>query len=355
MKIPTARKLPSGSWFIQLRLDGQSISVTEPTEELCVAKAMAIKTGLIKIKRRPEEMTLGAAIDRYIKNRQNILSPATIGGYKMIRKHRFPDLMDEQLKAITAKKVQSAINEELKPNEKGKRASAKSIYNAIGLVKSVLSEHIDVDLSKLLLPKRELYIANALSPDEVATLLRGIVGHKAELPVLLAVWLGMRRSEIAALRRSNFDFNKGLVTVRTARVPNEDGVFIEKGTKTTRSKRAVECPKYILDKVESLPKDQEFIMAIHPNSLQKMMETICEKNGLPKIRFHDLRHIAASIMLMLNVPEKYAMERGGWSSKRTMQGIYQHTYDSEQKRMSAVINNYYESLLTDKEKESLVE
>ena len=55
--IPEPRLLPSGKAFIQLRIDGQSIAITEDTPDLCRAKAMAVKTGLIK-QRRADNTTL---------------------------------------------------------------------------------------------------------------------------------------------------------------------------------------------------------------------------------------------------------------------------------------------------------
>jgi hypothetical protein len=48
VKVPTARQLPSGNWFVQLRINGKSISITEPTERAAVARAMAIKDGIIQ-------------------------------------------------------------------------------------------------------------------------------------------------------------------------------------------------------------------------------------------------------------------------------------------------------------------
>jgi len=346
VKIPTARKLPSGSWFIQLRLDGQSISVTEQTEELCVAKAMAIKTGLIKIKRKPDEMTLTTAIDKYIEDRSNLLSPATIREYKQVQRNRFPDLMKRKIGDITARDIQQTINAERAPNEQGKALSPKTIYNAYGLMKSVLDEHIDIDLRKIKLPQKEEYTANVLTPDEVGKLIVGLRGNVAEIPILLAVWLGLRRSEIAALRRSDFDFERGAVTIRAARVLNSDGKYVEKGTKTTKSTRTLDCPQYILDRVAELPKDGEYLIKLYPGTIYKVLQKVCEVNGLPKVRLHDLRHVAASIMEALGVPEKYAMGRGGWSSKQTMRGRYQHIYSEEQQRINTRIDKYYTELVT---------
>jgi hypothetical protein len=105
LKIPKARKLPSGSWFIQLRINGTSESITEETEDMCVARAMAIKAGLIKARKKPDSITLGAAVDNYINGRDNILSPSTIKAYKAYRKHRFQSLMDKKLEEISPKLV----------------------------------------------------------------------------------------------------------------------------------------------------------------------------------------------------------------------------------------------------------
>ena len=345
MKTPTARRLPSGSWFIQLRIDGQSVSITEDTEELCVARAMGIKTGLIKVRRKPAEMTLTKAIDKYIEARSNLLSPSTIREYKQVQRNRFPDLMERKLGDITARDIQRSINAERGPNEQGNALSPKTILNAYGLVKSVLDEHVDIDLRKIKLPQREEYVANVLTPDEVGKLIVELRGNVGEVPILLAVWLGLRRSEIAALRKSDFDFKRGTVTIRAARVLNSDNEYVEKGTKTTKSTRTIDCPQYILDKLAELPDDGEYLVKLYPGTVYKILQKVCEANGLPKVRLHDLRHVAASIMEALGVPDKYAMGRGGWSSKQTMRGRYQHVYSAEQQRINTRIDGYYSELV----------
>lgn len=56
----------------------------------------------------------------------------------------------------------------------------------------------------------------------------------------------------------------------------------------------------------------------------KNLRRILDERGL-QLSFHDLRHLSASVMLMLGVPEKYAMERGGWKTPHVMKAVYQHT------------------------------
>ena len=70
-----------------------------------------------------------------------------------------------------------------------------------------------------------------------------------------------------------------------------------------------------------------------------------KQTGLPHYRFHDLRHANASIMLMLGVPDKYAMDRLGHSTNNTLKNIYQHTLDSKKEEVNASVNNYFEKLM----------
>ena len=77
----------------------------------------------------------------------------------------------------------------------------------------------------------------------------------------------------------------------------------------------------------------------------KRLHAICEREGLPAVRFHDLRHINASVGLQLGVPDKYMMERNGWSSKETMVYRYEHTFSAEKAATDAAINAYFDGLL----------
>ena len=89
MKVPEPRKLSSGKWFIQLRLGGESIPVSDYSKQ-----AQLIKAGYLAGKRQkaaeqePEVPTLQQAVDNYIAKRANTLSPSTIRGYRIIQRCR---------------------------------------------------------------------------------------------------------------------------------------------------------------------------------------------------------------------------------------------------------------------------
>ncbi len=342
--VPRARQLASGNWVIHLRIKGHSVTVTESSEELCRAKARAIKVGLIKEKSQPCQLLLTEAIDNYIEGRKNIVSPATIRSYRKIQRIRFTGLMNCKISDITQSKLQLAVNNEIYSGKDGQALSAKTIKDAYCFIKTVLVDNdTDIDFKRITLPRIQPSPFKTLTSDEISRLLSAIVGNPCEIQILLALWLGLRRSEIIALKKSDFDFKRKTVTISSALVQDENNIYVEKGTKCAASARILSCPDYILDKVSKLPEGKLFKM--NANYILKCLHRVCEENNLPQVRLHDLRHINASVMLMLNIPDKYAMERGGWSSKDTMTGRYQHTYDAMKTSVDNKINNYFNDLI----------
>ena len=67
--------------------------------------------------------------------------------------------------------------------------------------------------------------------------------------------------------------------------------------------------------------------------------------AIPFVGIHGLRHTNASVMLSLGIADKVAMARGGWSSKDTMQNIYQHLFENDKTEADKAINNYFSGLL----------
>lgn len=60
--------------------------------------------------------------------------------------------------------------------------------------------------------------------------------------------------------------------------------------------------------------------------------------------FHDLRHLNASVMAMLQIPDKYAQERGGWKTDHVMKKVYTHTFSRERIRVDNIIDDYFSKI-----------
>jgi integrase len=328
---PTARQLPSGSWTCRVRVDGRDVSITRPTKAEAQAEAMAIKHGL-KAPDTPEiNLTLGEAIDRYIEMREGILSPSTVAGYKRIRKNAFPALMGQKLSALSHERVQRAVN------AMAGSSSPKSVRNAYGLLSAAVGEFApDISLHVTLPQKIRAEIVLP-SEDDIKAIAAAVAGKWVELPVLLAMCLGLRMSEIRGLTRDCI--NGSVLHVKQALV--DEG---EKAPKTYNSDRYLTVPAHILSLISAIPADQEYLCPQGRRAIYYAFTSACERAGIKHYRFHDLRHVNASVMLKLGVPDKYAMERMGHATNNMLKTVYQHTMPAERVKVDEEINEYFSAM-----------
>ncbi len=146
MKIPEPVKLPSGAWFIRLRLGGESIPISALTKTECIQQAQLAKAEYAAGRRRMRygDFTLGECLDIYIKRYDPVLSPSTAANYRSMRKTRFRDYMDIPVREI--KDWQAMVNKELK------NVGEKTVRNAWGLVSAALRDS-DQPVPQVKLPK----------------------------------------------------------------------------------------------------------------------------------------------------------------------------------------------------------
>lgn len=335
---------PSGKWGCQIMYNGKRIYVDGDTPEEANAKAIAARNGLAEEYAAREEerkgnLSLKDAITLYIERRENVLSPSTVNGYKEVQRNRFPELMKLRVCDIDKKDIQRAINED------AKKVSAKTIKNALGLVISTLSEYKDIDTKRLRLPQEKRKEHAFLDEKGMVELFDAIRGSSVEIPILMAVWLGMRRSEIMGLCWDCVDFEKKQIHIRRTYIRDKDqGYVLTDNTKTVASRRTLDCPDYILSKLEEYtPKHRKGrVFTMHPNTIYKLMRDICERNGIDFVGVHGLRHTNASIMLSLGIVDKVAMARGGWSTDVTMKSVYQHVFADDKKAAGILVDSYFE-------------
>lgn len=313
MTLPTPRLLPSGSWRIQTTIEGKRVSITATTKKECQEHFIAIKAG--KEKLHGNNPTLYDGIDGYINSRRNILSPSTIKGYKEIQRMRFKAYMHVRLSKLP---LQSMINEECI------NVSPKTVKNAYGLVKAVLTFY-GFDVPKVLLPKVQKKEKEFLDPEQLKRFIRAIEGNVYEYQILLACH-GLRRSE--ALSHYTYVQN-GYIHIEGSVVRNENGELIHKTTnKTIQSRRTVPVMVQRL----SILACNGTMVEICPNSperIRRAINAVCRQNNLPAVGWHGLRHSYASLMYYLGISVKEACKLGGWSNINTMMEIYTHLSELE--------------------------
>ena len=224
----------------------------------------------------------------------------------------------------------------------------KYVRNIHGLLSAVLREYYPALQLNTTLPQKQLTEQAYLEPEQIGVLLRAVKGNELEIPVLLALWLSLRSSEVTGLTWDCVDFEHSTITVRQARVRDKQNRWVEKTTKTTNSTRTINAPAYIMELLWAAKENagpEDHVVTIKGNCLYQRLKVILRKNGLPDIRFHDLRHTCCSVMASLNIPEKYMMKRGGWSSPSVMRQVYTHTMQSKQRTVDETIDRYFYSLL----------
>ena len=322
MKIPEPRKLPSGSWNIRLQVDGQNYSITKSTKKACRAEAAALKTGLKSVSRKTDH-SLTKAIDRYIDDRKNVLSPSTIRGYRCIQNQRFTGMMRRDISAITQEQWQRAVNLE------AKICSAKTLKNAWGFISTVIHDQTGIRIT-VRLPQVVANDLPFLTAEQIPAFLDAIRGSRYEIPILLAL-SSLRRSEILALRWEDIDLKKGCIHVRGAAVWDEnDDLVYRKENKNSTSRRTV---PFVIPQLRTAVlqanKTDEYIIRCAPNVLRYNINKACRSAGLPEVGTHGLRRSFASLAYHLGVPEEVTMKAGGWADIYTMRKIYTKVSDKD--------------------------
>lgn len=334
MKIPKARQLPSGAWFCRVRVDGQDISITRDTEKEAVAEAMAVKTGIKEAEKKPKKKTLTKAIDDYIDARRNIISPATIRGYKIIQDNRFQSMMQKDIFTVTQDQWQRSVNAE------ARRLNAKTLTNSWRFLSSVITETtgrvISVQLPQIIPNERPW-----LTPEQIPIFVSAVKGSSVEIPALLAL-SSLRCSELMDLKWENIDLDKKVIRICGAAVHDEDGKLVhKKENKNSTSRRTVPIIPPLQEALATAPHKGEYVVTLTPNWVYKSINKVCEESSLPRVGIHGLRHSFASLAFHLNMPEKVAMQIGGWSNDQTMRKIYTHLSQADVSKHAEAFTTFF--------------
>lgn len=334
-----AKKLPSGNWRTQVydytdsngKKHYKSFTAKTKKESEYKASYFALSKHDIDL-----SMTVGEAIQLYIDSKSKTLSPTTIRGYISCNKNMCSLLHHVKLKDLNKPKIQSWVGE-ISVNR-----DPKTVSNGYGLLTATLNYfEVPLSLKNIKLPqqiKKDIYVP---TDNDVFKLLDYIKEKRYSLYIacLLAAFGTLRRSEICALERKDV---KGLcITVNKSMVQDlNDEWIIKPVPKNDSSNRTVEYPQFVID---ALP-EKGHLVKLTPDSVTEGFSTCLKKLDIPHFRFHDLRHYSASIMHAIGVPDVYIMERGGWSSDKTLKKIYRNSLSDYQEKYTTQTNEYFEKV-----------
>ncbi|MDL2218530.1 site-specific integrase [Christensenellaceae bacterium OttesenSCG-928-M15] len=212
-------------------------------------------------------------------------------------------------------------------------------------------------------PKPERFVGKFLKQSETIELFEAVKGHKLELGVILGAFYGLRRAEIIGLRWESIDFEANSITIEhTVTVANVDGkrvLVVDDTTKSKASFRTLPLVPEFRAKLLAVKEEQEHYRKLCGNSYNKVegkyiytdqlgnrvrpdylssaFPKFMEENGFRRLRFHDLRHSCASLLLANGVPLKQIQEWLGHSDFAITANTYAHLeFDSKLKSAQAM-------------------
>ena len=252
-----------------------------------------------------------------------------------------------------------------------KRVSASSVIHYHANIHKALKYAVKIDLiptnpaDKVERPKKSRFVGNFYDSEEVERLFAAAKGTNLEIPIFLGAFYGLRRSEALGLKWSAIDFQNNTITIRhTVTTCLLDGKCVQVAQDTTKTKssmRTLPLVPAFKEKLLSHKKQQEeyrrvcgrsydkryldYVCVdemgtlISPHYLTAAFPKLLEKNSLRHIRFHDLRHSCASLLLANGVPMKQIQEWLGHSDFSTTANVYAHLdYNSKLSSADAIAN-----------------
>ena len=259
-------------------------------------------------------------------------------------------ILNIKLKELTTEDIQDFYSAQLE------RVSANTVIHYHAVIHRALKYAVKIKTIQsnpavnVERPRKEKFIGSFYDKKEINTLFDIIQGHPLEVAIKLAAFYGLRREEIIGLKWTAIDFENNTLTIQhTVTECNLDGKHIEVASDTAKTDSSLRTMPLVTNFREMLLAKKEkqehyrklcgrsyckeyldyiFVNEMgerwKPRYLSDGFKRILEQNGLRRIRFHDLRHTCASLLLANNVPMKKIQEWLGHSDFSTMANIYAH-------------------------------
>jgi integrase len=346
-------------WFASVTVDGRRKILHADTRREVDALLTAAKTakeagGLIIGKSPTIEAFLAQWLAEVIKPNR---SAWTWRGYRAaIDNHIVPVIGKIKVERLTPQHVLGLM---ARMREGG--ASPKTIANVRVLLRSALTTAVKWNLAavnvaaKVDPPKAETHEIHPFTRAEAKTFLAAVSGDRLEALYTVALTMGMRQGEALGLRWEDVDLEAGTLAIRE-QLQRVDGKLTRVPLKTPKSRRTLTMPAPAVAALRAHRERQRGegrallpSAYVFTNTVGKPMEArrvvtefkaILRRAGLRDVRFHDLRHSAATLLLVQGVSPRVVMEILGHSQMSTTTNTYQHVVPELQReaadRMSAL-------------------
>lgn len=353
-------KRPNGTYQARITLeDGKRKSIygktrKEVQEKLKIALREQQQGTLVTAPQQKVEQFL----NDWLENTQkHSVRPRTYERYEeIVRLHIIPVLGRHYLHKLTAQHIQAFYTQKI--NEGLSAGTVASFHNVFHkaldtAVKWGLIARNTCELAAP--PRRKKFETRPLTLEQVRKLLEVTQGHRMEALFKLALATGMRRGELMGLKWQDIDFATNTLQIRRilSRIPTkvEGKGYTEAEPKTQKSRRSVIIAPFALEalkqhrirqleaklKAGPLWQEHDYVFCtsigthLHPDrDILYELKDLLKLASLPEVRFHDLRHSAATLLLSQGVHPKVVQEILGHSNISMTMDVYSHVLPSMQ-------------------------
>ena len=276
-------------------------------------------------------LTVGRAMEQYIKDRSKVLSPSTITNYKRLLP-LFNSIAHICVDEIKTSEIQALIN------EWSVSVKAKTIQNRISFLLSAL-DYAECD-KKFRLRYPQNTSKKILAPDvEDVKMLLDNAPDDFKPVLYLAAFGTLRRGEISALKQKDISRDMNTIHIHADMVLSDKGYVYKQFTKTGQE-GVIQLPKSIIDTLPISEDPEAYVFDMNPNVIGHRFDKLKNQLGF-KYNFHSLRHFAASFRSDLNVPRKYIEEAGRWKTgSSVLDRVYDNTLTTTRKKYTQIVNKY---------------
>ena len=303
-------------------------------------------------------------LNEWLKIINKTIEPSTYNSYEQIVNDRITKYFTKnkiKLVDIQAMDIQEYYNTLFSDG-----LSANTVIHHHAIIRKALDYAYKMDIiqnnpaDKVQRPKKEQYIGSFYNENELNELFEKSKDDPLNLMIKVASYYGLRRSEVLGLKWDAFDFDNKTITINhTVTIGKIDGkrqIYSKDRTKNKSSYRTLPLIDDIADRLLELKEQQEYFKKAfgksyykkdkeyvfvkpdgkltRPDYVSEHFKNLLKKLGLRHIRFHDLRHSCASLLLAKGIPMKAIQEWLGHSNFSTTANIYAHL-DSNSKQLSA--------------------
>jgi integrase len=308
----------------------------------------------------PSKMLYKEVLEDWLNDKKHSVKEQTLEGYKLMADlHIIPALGSTPVQKITAQTLQKFVTNLI---DKGKSPSyVKKILAVIsGSLKraerwELIPKNPSALIDKPRISKKELTVWDK---HEVEQFLKVAKNDRLYIAFLLAIMTGMRQGEILGLRWKDIDFENGVISIQ--QTLSHDGKKFLTEAKTKSSIRSVILPKDVLKALRKHRAliQQEKLFAekytdldlvvctsngtqVNPSNLRRTFIRLQGQAGVTQIRFHDLRHTHATLLMQLGTNPKVVAERLGHSTTRMTLDTYTHYLPTMQEEAVEKLNTLF--------------